>query len=51
MYISDEILKSYLQMQQTPKPDAQDPSLVPPLLEHSSLKFLNKPLKLNKNCL
>ena len=26
-----------LQTQQTPKPDAQDPSDVPPLVEHSSL--------------
>ena len=27
----------YLQTQQTPKPDAQDPSDAPPLVEHSSL--------------
>ena len=26
-----------LQTQQTPKPDAQDPSDAPPLVEHSSL--------------
>ena len=28
----------YLQIQQTPKPEAQVPSVVPPLVEHSSLK-------------
>ena len=27
-------------VQHTPNPDAQDPPLVPPLLEHSSLKSL-----------
>ena len=30
-------IKSDLQVQQTPYPDAQLPSLVPPLAEHSSL--------------
>ena len=27
----------YLQVQHTPNPEAQDPALVPPLSEHSSL--------------
>lgn len=30
--------KRYLQVQHTPNPSAQDPALVPPKLEHSSLK-------------
>ena len=35
------VVKNYLQMQQTPKPDAQVPSFVPPFVEHSSLEFWN----------
>ena len=31
----------HLQIQQTPKPDAQVPSVLPPLVEHSSLKCIN----------
>ena len=34
-------LKANLQTQQTPNPEAQLPSLVPPFDEHSSLKFQN----------
>ena len=30
--------QTVLHVQHTPNPDAQDPPLVPPLLEHSSLK-------------
>ena len=32
--------EGYLQIQHTPKPEAQLPPLVPPLVEHSSLKIL-----------
>ena len=32
--------QTVLHVQHTPNPDAQDPPLVPPLLEHSSLKLL-----------
>ena len=32
--------QTILHVQHTPNPDAQDPPLVPPLLEHSSLKLL-----------
>ena len=32
--------QTILHVQHTPNPDAQDPPLVPPLLEHSSLKSL-----------
>ena len=31
-----------LQMQHTPKPEAQVPSFVPPFVEHSSLEFYKK---------
>ena len=33
------VMKKYLLIQHTPNPDAQDPSLVPPMFEHSSLKI------------
>ena len=36
----------YLQVQQTPKPEAQLPALTPPLLEHSSLKKKSPFLKI-----
>ena len=38
--VNSYINQSISHVQHTPNPDAQDPPLVPPLLEHSSLKSL-----------
>ena len=40
-------LKTNSQTQQTPNPEAQLPSLVPPFAEHSSLKFYNNLMPTN----
>ena len=47
----DSITASYhndLHVQQTPKPEAQLPALVPPLVEHSSLKEKNEIIQVFK---
>ena len=46
-------MKINLQMQHTPKPEAQVPSFVPPFVEHSSLEFYKEftSKNLSKSCL